>query len=126
MEKSYSLLKTGSYNLPVGGSSTSVRCDECSEIVYKPLLATLLSSDHVQTYYACPRCLSKVSVPQQRRSEPAKETVATEKVKRVTAAAGEDKTMCKNFFGYLKKRSKDVPIPDECLTCDKMIECMVR
>jgi hypothetical protein len=33
---------------------------------------------------------------------------------------------CGHFPGYLGKRSKDMPIPEECLTCSKMIECMVR
>jgi hypothetical protein len=41
-------------------------------------------------------------------------------------AKREDSVKCTHFLGYLKKRSKEAPIPDECLTCDKMIECMVH
>jgi hypothetical protein len=33
---------------------------------------------------------------------------------------------CQHFLGYLKKRPKGKSVPDECLTCNKMIECMLR
>lgn len=35
-----------------------------------------------------------------------------------------DEVKCGHFLGYLKKRPKNTPIPDECLTCSKMIECL--
>lgn len=30
---------------------------------------------------------------------------------------------CKHHFGYLRTLPRNVPIPDECLGCDKIIEC---
>ena len=30
---------------------------------------------------------------------------------------------CKHQFGYLRTLPRNVPIPDECLGCDKIIEC---
>jgi len=30
---------------------------------------------------------------------------------------------CPNYFGYLANRPKNAPIPQECLTCQKMLEC---
>jgi hypothetical protein len=57
--------------------------------------------------------------------EESKETsVSTEKIKKVAVAKHEDEAKCTHFLGYLKKRGKDTPFPDECLTCDKMIECL--
>jgi len=35
-----------------------------------------------------------------------------------------DEVKCEHFLGYLKKRPKNTPIPDECLTYSKMIECL--
>ena len=32
---------------------------------------------------------------------------------------------CLHEFGYLKNRPKNKPIPDECLTCPKMIQCLM-
>ena len=31
---------------------------------------------------------------------------------------------CPHFVGYLKTRSKDSPVPDECLTCAALMKCM--
>jgi len=32
---------------------------------------------------------------------------------------------CPHQLGYLKKRSKDENVPDSCLTCPKILQCMV-
>jgi hypothetical protein len=61
------------------------------------------------------------------KSEGGEETsVSMEKVKKVVVAKHEDDAKCTHFLGYLKKRSKDMPFSDECLTCDKMIECLTH
>ncbi len=33
---------------------------------------------------------------------------------------------CNHQAGYLKNRPKDSPVPDECLTCTEMINCMIH
>jgi hypothetical protein len=66
----------------------------------------------------------------QRFSESAKEkeekgtvlTVESRKLKTEQEAAGK----CEHFFGYLNKHQKNMPFPDECLTCPKMVECMLH
>jgi hypothetical protein len=47
------------------------------------------------------------------------ETHATEKEGFTTSSS-----TCKHYFGYLSQRDKGAAIPDECLTCGKMIDCM--
>lgn len=32
--------------------------------------------------------------------------------------------ICRNHFGFLNQRPKGSDVPEECLTCEKMIECM--
>jgi len=32
---------------------------------------------------------------------------------------------CPHYFGYLKQHPKNTPIPNECLTCTKIMECLV-
>ncbi|MBT8171382.1 hypothetical protein KJN74_00725 [Candidatus Bathyarchaeota archaeon] len=34
-------------------------------------------------------------------------------------------TGCQEAFGYLANRPKDSPIPQECLSCPKMVDCML-
>jgi hypothetical protein len=36
----------------------------------------------------------------------------------------EETVACPHYLGYLKKRQKNSPIPEGCLTCNKIIECM--
>ncbi|KPV63161.1 MAG: hypothetical protein AOA66_1011 [Candidatus Bathyarchaeota archaeon BA2] len=33
---------------------------------------------------------------------------------------------CPHHFGYLAHRPKDASIPQECLTCNKIVECMLK
>ena len=103
--------------------SSSHKCAGCDEEYEKPILATVTSGGRVQTYYACPRCLSKVGAVKQQKEEAMEVSAATEIVRNV-AVKGEEGVKCGHFLGYLKKRSKDSAFPEECLTCDRMIECM--
>jgi predicted RNA-binding Zn-ribbon protein involved in translation (DUF1610 family) len=100
------------------GNSVDFVCNECGETFQKPILATVSCKGHVQTYYACPRCMARTS------KERKEITISKEDVKKSSIKL-ENNVRCKHFLGYLKKRPKDVPIPDECLTCGKMIECLL-
>jgi hypothetical protein len=31
---------------------------------------------------------------------------------------------CTKHFGYLSERAANVPIPDDCLTCKDIVQCM--
>jgi hypothetical protein len=131
MEKTLGLKMEDEHNF-LRETPTSFRCTGCNGIFQKPILATVSSRGYVNTYYACPRCLSKIGNVKQHKDEDEEEeedkktSIAIEKIKKVAGAKHEDTVDCKHFMGYLKKRSKDAPIPDECLTCGKMIECMVH
>ncbi|MEM3536839.1 MAG: hypothetical protein QXF44_03610 [Candidatus Bathyarchaeia archaeon] len=121
MEKSLSAVRVDHEDLGL----SSYRCSGCHEIFKRPLLATDSSGGRVHVYYACPRCLSKVDVKERGRSEEREESRAVEKVERSGKIADEHaNSVCKHFLGYLRKRPKNTPIPDECLTCERMIECL--
>lgn len=98
-------------------------CDECGRSFEKPIMATVFGGGPVHSYYACPRCMTKVPNAKT-SSEEEKSTPATRERKRHPDL--EDNVNCEHFFGYLKKREKDMPIPEECLTCGKMVECLLR
>jgi hypothetical protein len=36
------------------------------------------------------------------------------------------KTQCAHHFGYLSERSNREKIPEDCMVCEKMLDCMVR
>jgi len=33
---------------------------------------------------------------------------------------------CQHHLGYLSEREKNQPIPDECIVCKDIVECMLR
>jgi DNA-directed RNA polymerase subunit RPC12/RpoP len=116
---------------PVSGST----CNACGEPFENPLLAMVFNDSVVEEYYACPNCLSKVaSIRQKPEVEEVDEAedvedVADEVAEPVADVAevesgAEDFSGCLHDMGYLKRRPKNTPIPEECLTCSKMIDCM--
>jgi len=98
-------------------NSVDFVCNECGGTFQKPVLATVSCDGRVQKYYACPVCMTRIK-------ERKKITISRENIKKPLAKP-ENNVKCKHFLGYLKKRPKDMPFPDECLTCDKMIECLL-
>lgn len=96
---------------------------KCGKTYKEPILVTNLSADaQEKTYYACPHCLSKVNIPEKKTQK--QEETANEPEE--DAESEEDNSLtCPYHFGYLKTKPKNASIPDECLTCPKMIKCLI-
>ncbi len=47
----------------------------------------------------------------------------SQKAKPLVALAGKKRGGCHHYFGYLSSLAKKAPIPEECLTCQKMLDC---
>ena len=120
MERSVSSLRFG-FDAVHAGST----CAACGEDFEQPLLAMVFSDSLVEEYYACPKCLSKVAsvgrkaVQVDEAEDEVEEPLAAKAADVVGEAVG-----CSHHLGYLKHRAKNEPIPEECLTCSKMIDCM--
>jgi DNA-directed RNA polymerase subunit RPC12/RpoP len=126
MERNISSLKFGIESPALSTTHARCRCSTCGEEFETPLLAMISSGFLLEEYYACPRCLSKVgNVENQKNVEVEEadkeedETLEMEVENKI-----EENIACAHNFGYLKRRPKNTPIPEECLTCTKMIECM--
>jgi hypothetical protein len=50
-------------------------------------------------YYACPHCLNKLE---------------------------EEKKGCQQWFGFLSQKEKSESIPQECVECEKVMDCMLN
>jgi len=113
-------------NRYLAARSTVFKCRECDETFSQPLVATVSSDGNSRTYYACPRCLSKVSDVKKPQSNQKAEQETCDKHGVRSAGRNEEVAKCRHFLGYLKGRSRDAAIPDECLTCERMVECLIR
>jgi DNA-directed RNA polymerase subunit RPC12/RpoP len=126
MERSPNTLKLENENSHTREDRSDFKCDECGEEFHHPLLARNSSHGSVQTYYACPRCLTQVKEDRKQQVERSEEAPISLKELKRSSAKPEENVSCQHFFGYLGKRPKDTAIPEDCLVCEKMIECMIH
>ena len=121
-----------SYHFEIDCDST---CKVCGENYQNPLYATVFSENRKLEFYACPRCLSKAKhVGKHSHEEKVEEEVnlfekeeensAEQKTGVKLEVQHEENLNCSYEFGYLRRRQKSTTIPDQCLTCTKMIDCM--
>ena len=110
-------------------------CNVCGEEFEKPLRASVFSGSEISEYYACPRCLSKVMCEDKDewvadQAAPDELLRFEQKAQEISLKAAEfnretgSETTCERGLGYLKKRPRDTAIPDQCLICASMIDCM--
>ncbi len=125
MEGSLSSLKFESESHILSENRESCKCDICGEEFETPLFAVVSSGYLIAEYYACPRCLSKVNGVERHKKAEADEDEAEESRDETEVEEKMEETVaCAHQLGYLKRRPKNTPIPEECLTCSKTIECM--
>jgi len=98
-------------------------CNECGNTFRTPILARVLTGGNIQTYDACPRCMTKVRSAQVEESK-VRRIGNVSKTSETAQPVSEGNKRCGHFFGYLGKRTKTAPIPEPCLICAKMVECL--
>jgi DNA-directed RNA polymerase subunit RPC12/RpoP len=128
MEKTMSSLIVGQKNYSPTNPE-GISCENCGKKFEKPLFTTISSGQVLKEYYACPNCLSKIiSVDVQKTKNINQPEIITEEETKIdnSKAEKEEETIpgCQNTIGFLKRRPKNTAIPEECFTCNKMIDCM--
>jgi DNA-directed RNA polymerase subunit RPC12/RpoP len=122
-------IEEGTLKLKDGGDTdtpSGFTCDGCGRTFQKPIMASVLSGEQVQEYLACPRCMTKLHHRKtQRTAEEKPDSPAPTSQTRKTTPEKESLGGCAHF-SYLKKRERDKPFPEECLTCSKMIDCLTK
>lgn len=70
---------------------------------------------------------AKISTPQQtpKKSIEIKQETSSLKVDSATAKEERFFSGCLHHFGYLSSRPRDSPIPQECILCQRLGDCMV-
>lgn len=101
----------------------------CGKVFTKPLRALNLQQDSEGPYDACPYCLTEITFAEDLTvpcDEP-KETEAKEKEPTEERVEIPEKpSECGYHLGYLSERSSKEKIPDECMMCKDIVECMLK
>jgi len=108
---------------PHGTSQTCLTCVECGRTFLKPILARVSTSGKVQTYQACPHCMTRVYNIADSKSEKRK-PAGLQKVSNASEDLWSCRVECGHFYGYLNKRQKGTAIPEQCLICAKVVDCL--
>jgi hypothetical protein len=88
----------------------------CKTLYENPILISDRSKSPVEKFYGCPNCFLKV--------EP-NITISTKKIENITEINKSGSiNNCPKYFGYLTNNYTKLIIPIECLSCEKMTECL--
>jgi hypothetical protein len=104
----------------------------CSFVFSKPIKVINLRDEGTQPYDACPRCFTEIIVETELPvSEKPELEVEEEKPQTRIEPHGkkveeEPVAKCAHHFGYLSERPKNEQIPDECVTCEHIVKCMLK
>lgn len=91
-----------------------------------------MGSKKVEVYDACPYCLTEIIVeetpliPEEKQEPKAKKLEIEKPTVPVTPEKPIKKPDCEHHFGYLSQRSSKEKIPEECMTCEKIVQCMLK
>jgi hypothetical protein len=111
-----------------GATGSSFNCpnEDCGHFFSRPLRALTIQEDKKTNYYACPRCLSEITVEDDsilqtidKVEDEAKRASEPEQVVTPEVPLG-----CRYHLGYLAERDSEASIPDECMICKDLMECM--
>ena len=120
-------------------NSQSFKCSnpECGMVLDNPIIVQDLSSKNESSYSACPYCLTEMVIE---KASEVKEESRTLKKKRAKIEEVEaqppklkpprplsvKESKCAYHFGYLSQRSKKEKISEECMICEKIVQCMLK
>jgi len=100
---------------------------KCHREIEEPILLSDLSTTPAEQYYACPHCFIKLDVIS---TQPQKEEEEKKKKEEplVKSSEKEEKgsSRCAGYLGYLASRPENASIPKECLTCPKVLDCVMK
>ena len=96
----------------------------CGKVFETPL-RTLNLQDPAEPYAACPYCLTKITELQVEinKSETRDES---RPFKEKSSKTKEKPSTCQYHLGYLSEREDKQQIPDECIVCKDLLECMLQ
>jgi hypothetical protein len=97
------------------------------------LKAVNLSTENLEPYLACPNCLTEVTLQEKPLvaepnlgSEAEALKASKESLEEENAAPRSARPGCTHHFGYLSERSSKEGIPEECMNCAEIVNCMLK
>ncbi len=101
--------------------------DACKRIITKPLKTLNRQQDSKEPYYACPYCLTEITLNEtEKDDEPEKPEAEIIVPEENTIQNQEKLSDCKHYFGYMNEKEHKQQMPEECMLCSRIIDCMAK
>jgi hypothetical protein len=94
-----------------------------------------LHAEESEPFLACPYCLKEVMPPnietpaEEIREPETDSSVHSSNMLKTKKQSTEPPTKaagCRHHMGYLSERPKKEAIPEECMVCEQIVECMLK
>jgi hypothetical protein len=111
------------------GENRTFTCsnDSCKKVFTVPLKTLNLQQYPTEPYYACPFCLTKITENLTEKNEPERtQVVEVPQPKERPIENKEKPSGCRFHLGYLSERVQKEQIPDDCMVCKDIVDCMLR
>jgi hypothetical protein len=97
----------------------------CKKTFSVPLKTLNLQDTPSEPYYACPVCLTKVESTEQKLDKSTPPPKPVEVAAKQNSKGDKKPAGCQFHLGYLSTRTQK-EIPENCLTCMDIVECMLN
>lgn len=109
----------------------------CGKVFTNPIKVENLCSRNAKVYNACPFCLTQITLDdastlvEKKKDFEIKETENKIEEEKPPKGKIPDESLpkvegCSHFLGYLSQRSSKASIPEECIICEKIVQCMLK
>ncbi|MEM2119072.1 MAG: hypothetical protein QW840_02995 [Candidatus Bathyarchaeia archaeon] len=104
----------------------------CGKVFTSPLKTENVSSRNQKKYDACPYCLTEIVIEasptctEEDKHKPENIEEPPQFGPSETAPATPKTSECPYHLGYLSKRSPKDKIPESCMMCENIVQCMLK
>ncbi len=98
----------------------------CQKVFEKSLKTLNLSLNPEKTYDACPYCLTKIEETEIFANNKSKQIVTEIDSKKKYNETKDKLSSCQFHLGYLSERMQKQEIPDACIVCIDIVDCMLK
>jgi hypothetical protein len=112
-----------------GGKKKAFTCQNpsCKKTFTAPLKTLNLQQTAPEPYFTCPHCLTKIETIDGSLKADEKAQLKVNQVESKEKLDNNDNAAACNYHpGYLSERTQKEQIPDDCLVCKDIVDCMLR
>ncbi len=97
----------------------------CGKVFSEPLTTLNLQRSSKEKYSACPYCLTEITIIDTESTNPPEKIDAKIAILEEKPNQNQEKiTDCSHYFGYMSIQEHKKQMPEECMVCSQLIDCM--